>query len=250
MRKLLLAFIVIALANAQIAEAASCASPQFAWNPSDKASGVTLSTTVYTNDTATASSSNGGRGTPIIPSGTWYFEIKDTNAEACPAWLGGVGDSSAPLTYAGSTHYAQLSAYTGFSTQAALYGSNTATICASTGTSCAGMNIVSGSWYSVAVDIPNHKIWFGPTGGGWCGSTGFSTNPLSVDPTGNINGYTTAGLSNYYLLWYGGSSNDKIQINDGSSNFVGSIPTGFSALCSAVVTPPAGAPIVEILAGL
>jgi hypothetical protein len=168
-----------------------------AWNTSDKASGVALSTTTVANDTATAgtvTSWQAVRGTashPCCTGAKWVFTLTVTAVDTgTNGWIGGIGGSTLPLTYPGS-------ASPGYGIQAAASGgadyTNGTPISASP--ACSMLNFAAGNVVWLAFDFGTGKAYCSKN----CTTWANSGNPDSATgPT--VTGLTAA---TYFPMWGG-----------------------------------------------
>jgi len=144
---------------------------QSVWNPSDKNTSVTLSTTTITNDTATqnsaASSFRMVRGTQSYATGTAnkkIFTLGLTAVDTGAGWLGGVSDAGVSLT-----GYPGVAAHS-FGIQAGPSGTDDYQDGIVTGSTCAGSGTFNtGSTLWIAIDFNTGNIWCSTNCTTWIG---------------------------------------------------------------------------------
>lgn len=180
------------------------------WNPNDKGANVTVS-----NKNLSASASGlwyAVRTTVSKTSGKYYCEMipsASNNGEYC---IFGIAGSDASLaTYVGNNNYSW--GWWG-KTSSPRYYHNSAETIMSTG-------FTTGDVVMIALDIDNHKIWFGKNGT-WNGS------PAGDPANGLYPVYSDLDLAAYYFS-ASMQSNGGVIINCGQIPFTYTPPSGFSS---------------------
>lgn len=172
------------------------------WNPSDKASGVTLS-----NGNLTASEVGGYGGVRTVASkssGKWYWEIT-INAGTLSSGRLGVATSTCYIESGpGDNDYGWGLGNTGYR----YHGGSSASI--------SGGSWTNGDIISIALDMDNNKIWWRKNGT-WLGGG---------DPFTGAGSYYVLDLSPLFCMIYATSIN--LTANFGASAFTYAVPTGFA----------------------
>jgi hypothetical protein len=200
------------------------------WNGSDKGTLITLS---GGNLTATgayaggASFSAGVRGTASHSSGKWYFEVKPSSTTANIGASIGIATSA----FSVATATSNLAPGVNDSISAGYFcHSGTPGAVASTNTQqdpgtvpCYAVN----QFVGVAVDVPNHTIWWSLNGTYIDGPSGSAGNPAA-----GTNGYNYTTLNPVFPLYSFEPSSiqtDAVILNVGATSFNTAAPSGFSA---------------------
>lgn len=193
-----------------------------AWNPGDKAAGITLSNT---NHTATGSGGNNSvRGATSHNTGQWYFEL--TGITFVGSARLGVADSTQGLSTttlgnsAGSTNDVATFA-DGFN-----------------GTSVA-LGTTTGHTVSVAVDLSANKMWMRIDGGSWVGDGVAAGDPVA-GTHGAVISARAGALFPFAFLQNGGT----VTYNGGDSSFLQSLPTGYAGWENVAAKPVLRRPVV------
>lgn len=177
------------------------------WNPADKASGITLSST---NHVATSTSGNNSvRGTTSHASGKWYLEFP-TITITSGGGLVGVGDAMASLT-GGATNNAIGVAP----------GGGIQFFASSHVNPFAGAPSLTGHRLGLAIDFDNGLAWFRLDGGDWNGSP-------TADPASGAGGFSGAGFPDTLFPFTWIQNSGSTTINCGDSPFVDPVPASFA----------------------
>jgi hypothetical protein len=184
------------------------------WNPSDKATSVTLS-----NDSLTFVSGwlayNGVRAVASALSGKKYWELTATKISTAPAAIF-EGIASASFAAGGPAFLGGNSDGIGWAGDGKVWINNAvvATI----------QGWQQNDLLSFAVDLGSKRIWFRTNAGNW------NNNPAS-DPATNAGGIDISALVGgpYYAFGQGGNSGqeDSLTANFGKSPYAHSVPSGF-----------------------
>lgn len=210
-----------------------------AWNPSDKDTAITLSTTNYTNDTATQSGASAawrsvrGTNSPAKTLGKWHIEFLIQAMDGANGVIMGVADGSSSLTnYCGSDAHA-------ISVQVQVAGTPIIDVYYNGGaTSYSAPFIHNNDRIAVEIDIPNKLFWANDlTGGISATPTGWTDNAggFTGDPTNSTSGggtsfgslVTTGGV----MPCFSGDDNttaDTVTLFPTSAGFIGTPSTGYS----------------------
>jgi hypothetical protein len=189
------------------------------WNPADKASDMTISTTTSANDTFNGPNNTGSgvRSIAHHSTGKYYWEISVT--QAFTGMRLGIADSAAPIgggDLGAGVHglsYAQDGAW---------YYSGAPT------TPAGGLlTYTGGDLISFAVDMGNAKFWFRKGSGNW-------NNDASANPATNTNGITLGSITDAYAAvstgTTGGGGGGIGTANFGATAFAQTPPSGFGNL--------------------
>lgn len=183
------------------------------WNPSDKATNITLS---GLNLVATASSgvAGGVRSVSGKRTGKWYVEF------TCTTWDSslntGVGLTSAYASLTNMVGSGAVKDTTSVNAGGAIYS-----LGVNTGYSIGA--VANGDIVCMAVDFDNRQAWFRHNGGSWNASSGTANDP-TVPSTGVYLGPYTD-----YLAFSSNLLNGAVTLNAGDSAFTYSVPTGYTS---------------------
>ncbi len=182
------------------------------WNPNDKGSNITV-----TNKNLTAIG-NGSwhtiRTTIAKTSGKYYCEMIPNNSNNGEYCIVGVAGPDASLTsYIGNNNYSW--GWWGKSGQPTYYHNASP--------SNHIYSFTNNDVLMIAIDIDNHKLWFGKNGT-WNGS------PAGDPANGLYAVYSDLDVASYYFAASLQYTNSSMMINCGQIPFVYTPPSGFSAL--------------------
>lgn len=172
------------------------------WNPSDKGASVTL-----TNSDKTASANyEAVRSITSHSTGKYYGEI-----------LAGGDLDDSNLGFANATF--GLTAFLGGDTNGvSIYGFN-GDIYENGSATSGGSAILNGSHTDFAIDLDAKKLWIRQAGS-WRGGG---------DPAAGTGGYTYSVTGALFFCAYIQSGGKTVTLRTNSSEFAGTVPTGFSA---------------------
>jgi len=186
-----------------------------AFNPSDKASEITLSNGNLTATRGTTGNTNGlVRSLSSKSSGKWYYEIRidTTNGP-------GGGDWS---THGIATSALATSAYVGSNASSYGYEHSTGNKYNNGSWSAFGATLAAADILGVAVDLDNGKIWFAKN----------NTWQASGDPAAGTNAAYTGISGTFYpaaSLYKTGTTQHTLTARFSPANLTYSPPSGFSA---------------------
>lgn len=199
------------------------------WNPSDKGTGITLS-----SGNAVETSSNGSTQTAVRSdtshsSGKFYVEFTALANGGSTNYFVGFGEASASLSSAnagGSLVVAYSGGGSGFLgiLGSFFFGGNMANL-KDPGTSGGATRV------GMAIDFGTGNVWVRTDGGNWNGDA--TANPATA--TGGKNGSGIVGLS-LFPMAANGATGATVTLNDGNTTFIDAAPSGFSPWKATAVT--------------
>jgi hypothetical protein len=199
------------------------------WNPSDLVGAVSTFFT-FSNNFLTAISLGAAtaatRSNSSYGSGKYYFEFTMNSWTGAGGNAVGVASATANMTTSGTLQVGKLAQSGSIVINGVTQGSGLG--------ARANADVIG-----VALDMTNALIWFrvAPSGN-WNGSG-------TADPGTGTGGYSTSSLTgSLYAFFYGVSSNSQATLNIGSSAFIGTVPSGFTAGLPSVV--PANAQKLQV----
>jgi hypothetical protein len=175
------------------------------WNPSDKSAGITLS-----GANLVASGTNNGsnvRSTTSKSSGKWYFEVTATAVGDLSNI--GIADAAFPFPNALGSFDAHAAGYDSLGN---LHANTNATLIAAS-------TYTTGDVIGVAVDVPNHKIY-------WSLNGVWQNSAVPASGTGGIDYITTSAI--FAAVYFSTSTLVSLTANFGQNSFAHAPPTGFS----------------------
>lgn len=176
------------------------------WNPSDKAAGITLTST---NHVATSSGGNNSvRGTTSHNTSKWYIEFNTISFVGSA--LVGLADSSQSLSTNTMSNAGGCNDGNNF---------NDGWVGAQVGMG----GTVAGHIVSVAVDLDANKMWCRLDAGNWVGD-GSGTG----DPVAGTHGADIHLRSGALFPFFFGQNGGAVTINAGDSAFSESVPSGYT----------------------
>jgi hypothetical protein len=187
------------------------------WNPSDKATSVTLSNgnLTFALGALFAPAYDGVRAVASASSGKKYWELT-ANAVVTPPTdiIEGLANASFNVNGGGGGYLGSDLNGIGWAADGRVWigGSLVLTI--------QGWNL--GDVLSFAVDLGNNTIWFRTNGGNW------NNNP-AADPAANTGGIDISGLAGgpYFAFGQGQTTGDTLTANFGESPYAHPMPSGF-----------------------
>ena len=196
------------------------------WNPSDANASITLSTTNFTNDTASSAAGAAfaavrGTNSPAKTNGKWHIEFQ-IKAFSGNYWIVGFADSSDSLSiFCGQSVDGVGAQNSALDSLMILYAGASNVFFANT----PNVNDI----IALEVDIPNTLLWVENVtqATGWTNSTGGFTG----NPGAGIGGFAVPSLTTtggVMPCWSGGSGNAVIMFTTASS-LSGAVSSGFSA---------------------
>lgn len=182
------------------------------WNPLDKSANITLSSLdKLATRNVLADAWFLVRGVTDRSTGKYYFEVVNNNS-IVPGLMVGASNSALGLsTYPGSS----LLSF-GFHANA----SGSETYNNGVGANSGGSTVGAGSYARVAIDFDTGKIWLGPSGSWEGGGDPSAGTTPTYSFTANTPLFPALGLY---------KSNQSATLRVLSSEFGGTVPTGFSA---------------------
>jgi len=193
------------------------------WNPNDKNSNVTLG---EGNLYADFAAQRGVRGTIGVSSGKWYWEVEATTVNDNKIGILNVASSltSDPSTDSGLYAYEHDG-------QKNIAGSS----------SSYGSSYTTGDNIAIALDLDNNAIWFGKESGGTVTWQNSATE-AEIEAGTTTNAATSSIAAGTYAPTAICNSAADVTANFGQTAFAATPPSGFSALATHNITPPAVVP--------
>jgi hypothetical protein len=186
----------VTMTGAGLGASAGGGGGQSAWNPSDANAAITLSTTNFTNDTATQNSAGSSfrsvRGTKSYATGTAnkkIFALFPSSVDTANGWLGGLDNGAGSLTsYVGSG----VHSYGVENNSAGDYQDGGG---ATTGSgTCTGLNLAQGQFLYLAINFNNGHLFCSKDCITWANSG---------SPDGDTGFVATLSSATYLPMWTG-----------------------------------------------